>query len=67
MFRYGAIIMMWTMFSLMGCCWIGDSAGQANAGVEIAISDTMEGFHIGYSEGKDADIYTVNFIILKMI
>lgn len=56
MFRYGAIIMMWTMFLLMGCSWIGETAGKAKAGVENAISDTKEGYHKGYSEGKEADI-----------
>lgn len=53
--RIRTLVVLGVLCSLMlsvGCSWVGETAGRAQAGVEKAISDTQAGYHKGYAQGK---------------
>ena len=51
--RFGVVLLLlFALFLMNACSWVGETAGKAQAGIEGAVKDTKEGYNKGYEEGK---------------
>lgn len=48
------ILTVITLMVASGCSWMGETAGRAKAGIENSITNTKDGYHKGYAQGKDS-------------